>query len=80
MGAANNAEIEKLVSCGVVAKLQPDVTSQEQREMVNTSSQVQRNGKNRMVLNCSFHYKELNLNKTLLPVLECASGSTASVM
>lgn len=38
MGAANSAEIEKLVSCGVVAKLQPDVTSQEQREMVNTSS------------------------------------------
>lgn len=65
--AAYMDEIERLVTSGFVAKLQPEVASQSQESWYIPHHMVQHNGKNRVVFNCSFRHKGLNLNESLLP-------------
>ncbi|KAL0153880.1 hypothetical protein M9458_050801 [Cirrhinus mrigala] len=65
--ATYSAEIKKLVEEGYVAKLDPDKPSQSPERWFIPYHMVTHNDKNRLVFNCSFQYKGMNLNKSPLP-------------
>ncbi|KAL0195426.1 hypothetical protein M9458_008998, partial [Cirrhinus mrigala] len=65
--ATYSAEIKKLVEEGYVAKLDPDKPSQSPERWFIPHHMVTYNDKNRLVFNCSFLYKGMNLNECLLP-------------
>lgn len=59
--------MEKLETAGVVAKLRQEDQNDNRESWFIPHHMVQNNGKNRIVFNCSFCYKGLNLNEWLLP-------------
>ncbi|XP_051717031.1 uncharacterized protein LOC127494876 [Ctenopharyngodon idella] len=65
--ATYSAEIKKLVEEGYVAKIDPDKTPQSLETWFIPHHMVTHNDKNRLVFNCSFQYKGMNLNESLLP-------------
>lgn len=65
--AAYRTEMEKLETAGVVAKLRQEDQNDNRESWFIPHHMVQNNGKNRIVFNCSFCYKGLNLNEWLLP-------------
>ncbi|KAK7944873.1 hypothetical protein WMY93_000601 [Mugilogobius chulae] len=64
--AAYSTEMEKLETAGVVAKIKQD-QKENSESWFFPHHMVQHNMKNRIVFNCSFCYKGLNLNEWLLP-------------
>nr|XP_055076729.1 uncharacterized protein LOC129455971 [Misgurnus anguillicaudatus] len=64
---AYNAEIQKLVQAGTVKKLSPQVVTQPGESWYIPHHMVTHNNKNRIVFNCSYRYRGLNLNEWLLP-------------
>ncbi|XP_073721654.1 uncharacterized protein [Misgurnus anguillicaudatus] len=65
--AAYSAEIKKLVNEGYVAKLNSDNATQSRESWFIPHHMVTHNEKHRLVFNCSFQYKGMNLNEALLP-------------
>ncbi|XP_026053029.1 uncharacterized protein LOC113039346 [Carassius auratus] len=65
--ATYSAEIKKLLEEGYVAKLDPDKPPQSLERWFIPHHMVIHNDKNRLVFNCSFQYKGMNLNESLLP-------------
>lgn len=64
---AYKAEIKKLIDAGSVLKLQPSELTQDGESWYIPHHMVSHNGKNRIVFNCSYQFKGLNLNEALLP-------------
>lgn len=64
---AHKAEIKKLIDAGSVLKLQPSELTQDGESWYIPHHMVSHNGKNRIVFNCSYQFKGLNLNEALLP-------------
>lgn len=69
--ATYSVEIKKLVEEGYVAKLDPDKAPQSHERWFIPHHMVTHNEKIRLVFNCSFQYKGMNLNESLIsgPVL-----------
>lgn len=65
--AAYCAEIGKLENAGYAVKVSEDELSKSAESWFIPHHMVSHNGKNRIVFNCSFKYKENNLNELLLP-------------
>nr|XP_055074008.1 uncharacterized protein LOC129453697 [Misgurnus anguillicaudatus] len=65
--AVYNAEVEKLVQNGAVTKLTPAENSMMGETWYIPHHLVNHNDKDRIVFNCSFRYKGLNLNDSLMP-------------
>ncbi|XP_048880820.1 uncharacterized protein LOC125748572 [Brienomyrus brachyistius] len=72
--AVYRAEITKLVEAGYIAKLPPEAVRSKEESWYLPHHMVQHNGKYRVVFNCSFLYKGLNLNKALLPGPQLSSS------
>lgn len=64
---AYKAEIKKLIDAGSILKLQPSELTQDGESWYIPHHMVSHNGKNRIVFNCSYQFKGLNLNEALLP-------------
>lgn len=62
--ATYNKEVQKLVDTGSVVKLQPDEALQKGQSWYIPHHLVEHNGKPRIVFNCSFQIKGLNLNES----------------
>ncbi|XP_048030832.1 uncharacterized protein LOC125266231 [Megalobrama amblycephala] len=65
--AVYNAEIEKLVLNGAVTKLSSSGSNATEETWYIPHHLVSHNDKDRIVFNCSFQYKGLNLNDSLMP-------------
>ncbi|KAL0171399.1 hypothetical protein M9458_031710, partial [Cirrhinus mrigala] len=65
--AVYNTEIEKLELNGAASKLSTDGGTVTGESWYIPHHLVSHNGKDRVVFNCSFQYKGLNLNDSLLP-------------
>ncbi|XP_051793978.1 uncharacterized protein LOC127530664 isoform X1 [Acanthochromis polyacanthus] len=65
--AAYCKEIDKLVQAGAVQKIRIDKLTQEEECWFIPHHMVQHNNKRRLVFNCSYEYRGLNLNQYLLP-------------
>lgn len=65
--AVYNAEIEKLVLNGAVTKLLSSGSNVTGETWYIPHHLVSHNDKDRIVFNCSFQYKGLNLNDSLMP-------------
>ncbi|XP_067280639.1 uncharacterized protein [Pseudorasbora parva] len=61
------SEIKKLEETGAAIKLQNEGEGASGEKWYIPHHMVAHNGKNRIVFNCSFEYKGLNLNDSLLP-------------
>lgn len=64
--ASYNAEVKKLVIANAVAKL-PSETTPTGESWYIPHFMTNHNGKDRIVFNCSFRYKGLNINECMLP-------------
>lgn len=65
--AAYCSEILKLETAGYVAKISPEEAFKSTESWYIPHHMVHHNGKDRIVFNCSFQYKDQSLNEQLLP-------------
>ncbi|KAG1926140.1 guanine nucleotide-binding protein G(I)/G(S)/G(O) subunit gamma-2 [Pimephales promelas] len=65
--AVYNAEIEKLELNGAVTKLSAGTSTMAEETWYIPHHLVSHNSKDRIVFNCSYQYKGLNLNDSLMP-------------
>lgn len=64
---AYHTEIRKLEESGYIQKVSPELEAASTQSWFIPHHIVTHNGKNRVMLNCSFDYKNQNINKLLLP-------------
>ncbi|XP_027861387.1 uncharacterized protein LOC114137071 [Xiphophorus couchianus] len=64
---AYQAEITKLIAAGYVREVSEEKMRASRESWFIPHHMVTHNGKNRVVFNCSFTYREQNLNELLLP-------------